>query len=1021
MKSHFRKIARFFSKIHITGTGLYVLIKTVFLGIVITETWIFSQVFAGVLNSYIFDGNYERMFFVFGGVYVVLLLFYLFIRGFFSYGLKILKSKRFDVLIALFLGIWIDALRGGFLTVWYTDVISSLNLVELFTVFLIPLVLGILLIGKSLSENKQDPESSFIPDIELNDTKYDLLNFTERASGFAERVYNNGSSKSFVYGLDAPWGIGKSTFINFCIEHWSKKYKDEVLVYKFSPLRYAGDANLLDVFINGLIQTIQKDSFVPEVRPLISKYSRLLKEVSRFSFLGIRIPALDVGYSIDDAFNDLSKVLSHFDKKVIIIVDDLDRIELSEIKNVLFIIRKSFILPNISYVLCYDTENIGVLDPETPAIEVVEEFLEKFINIKISLFLDKKSLSKYVSDNLAVALSNKLVDPLPVRQAIGGLKDIYNSPEYHNYLPFIGDVRKLKRLINTVILFDFHVSPIDFEKTDFNKRDLIHLLLIYIHYPNIFRKIYNTEMNGDRGFFSVILSYDDGYDEGRQYSDEGDSNNDSHYRNSKEYADYIKDLHSRQRFLLEQVFNLSKRVKDTKVDNISEEIRTSLACFNGGWTNGRNLEAYLDLIVNLSKPIAIGQHRFYVGWKNKIFEGTLTINQVFEEEAFIYDRGEQIRESLWRIIVNNARAFTPDVGVSVITHLLDYVPVYSLINIEKNKGVGLRHDLDYFITRLLNDAGWIDKLGGHSNNTSENIKEIAEWIFGEERHVGSGVLEKLSQTERGVLGLHDLMTFRLFCSADRGGDMFNLTRALSLHASENAPTSGDVRVIAKEEMREISQKVFAIFKERYIDENRNIFSEINSLRFNDFAGEYAVYIQTQVSNGDLSQKDIDEKIEALKTRVASFIIYQMGTDFIEHGVGCGFYDPDGSEDKHEIKRIFNEYLFDHCFNPRNGDKNYEYFLDYLFGNYVRVFAAEREGNKGYVPRIGEFTKALDKSKLAEYWRTQATSIKRLNLTEKEKEIRVGDYVATYKNDLGKLFKVLDDFIAEEDQISKIHS
>jgi hypothetical protein len=91
---------------------------------------------------------------------------------------------------------------------------------------------------------------------------------------------------------------------------------------------------------------------------------------------------------------------------------------------------------------------------ETADIEKVSEFLEKFVNIKISLFLDKTDLSKYVSNNLDKVITNKLVDPILVSQAIGGLKDIYDSSEYHNYLPFVGDVRKLKRLINTVVLFD---------------------------------------------------------------------------------------------------------------------------------------------------------------------------------------------------------------------------------------------------------------------------------------------------------------------------------------------------------------------------------------------------------------------------------------------------------------------------------------------------------------------------------------------------------------------------------------
>lgn len=1011
-----KKIVRFFGSIHITGTNLYVLIKMLFLGIVFSEVWIFSRIFANALSTHILDWNQEKALLAISALYTLLLIFYLLARRFFSYGLIVLRSGRLDVLIALLVGIWIDVLWGHFLVSWYEEFVISLNFLQLSTIALIPFILGALLIGKALTDKKKDGESIFIPDIELEDSSEDLLNFTERANGFAERVYNNGSPQSFVFGLDAPWGIGKSSFINFCREYWNKKYADEVLVYKFSPLRYADNANLLDVFIDGLIKTIQKDSFIPEIRPLISRYSRLLKEVGRFSIFGVRVPAFDIEYSVDDAFNDLSAVLSHFDKKVIIVVDDLDRIEFAEIRNVLFVIRKSFILPNISYVLCYDTENIGVLDMETPDTEKVEEFLEKFINIKVSLFLNKEDLSKYVSENLTVALTNKLVDPLLVRQAVGGLLDIYNSPKYHHYLPFIGDVRKLKRLINTVILFELQST--DFENTDFDKHDLIHLLLIYIHYPNIFRKIYNTETNGGRGFFSVVVPYEDGYEDGRKYPDEGQQNerhSESCYRNSKQYIDYINNLPDRPKFLLEQVFNLSFRVENTHIDNVPDEIRTSLACFNGGWTNGRNLETYLDLIVNLSKPIGTEHHRFYVRWKNQIFDGLKTIDEVFVDDDFAYNKGEQLREKLWRIIVNNARALSHEVGASVIKHLLDTVPDYSLLEIEENNGTALRHDLAYFIARLLNDAGWIDKAGGHSHNVPESIGEIAEWVFGEGRHTRHGVVENLSKPERGVLGLHDLMTFRLFCCADRGGDIFDLTRAVALHARDDAPTSGSVRTITIEEMREFSQKVFAIFRKQYIDANINLFAEVAALQLDDLAGKYTEFFRTQITDGHVPQESIDNKVEKLKARVESFIVYQLGNDFVEHGVGCGFYDPTGNADGHKIKQIFNEYLFNFCFNPKHGDENYKYFLDYLFGNFTRVFASEGEDDREYVPRVGEFIKVLDKTKLAEYWRSHAGAIKALNLTETEKEVQIDNYVITYKKHLITLYKILDDFVTEQSQ------
>ncbi|MEX0931972.1 MAG: P-loop NTPase fold protein [Candidatus Paceibacterota bacterium] len=1003
---------------------LLMLIKAVFLGILGTEIWYLALILSDKVNTWVSLNNYENATVWLCVVGAILLLAYLFTRGVFWDVRKILKSGRIDVLAALVFGVWISVSWGGFLSTWSIQVVSILSISQILTVIAIPFVLGILVLSRqiALTVRNEERDSSFVVDKELERKESDLLNFSEKAERFAEQVYNGGSPESFVFGVDAPWGIGKSTFINFCKEHWEENYPQDAIVYKFSPLRYLGTANLLEIFVDGLINTIQKQSYIPEIRPLISRYTRLLKEVGRFSLFGLTLPVLTTEYTVDEACDDLEAVLKRFPKKIIVIIDDLDRISFEEIKEILFVIRKSFAFPNLSYVICYDTENIGILEAETPEIEKVAEFLEKFVNIKISLYLERGDLAKYVSDNLEKTLTTSLVDPLPMRQAVGGLLDIYQSPIYHRYLPFLGDVRKLKRLINTVLMFDLQNT--NFQNSDFDKKDLINLLLIYIHYPSVFRKIYDTETKGGRGFFSLVLPHEDGYPEdptGQRRS----SFSDSTYKNSTYYQEYGNQFpsNSHQRFLLDQVFNVDIRLKSlagdfphgndyARIDSVPDDIRTSLACFNGGWTNGRNLETYLDLIVNLAKPLDIGQHRFYVTWREKILNKTTTIASAFADEKFVYSEGEYPRERLWRILVNNARELPHDIAGEIINYLLDTIPEYSLLEIgDPNVGMGLRHNLDYFLTRLLNDAGWIDPAGKHSHNMQPHISEIAEWVFGDGRHADAGVLTKLSEESRGVLGIHDLMLFRLSCSADRGGDIFNLSRSIAQHADENAPTQGPTVDIAREEMREISQKVFEIFNARYIVPKKNIFEEISALQTSDLAGNYAEFLTQKISEGVFQADDIEKKAIELKTRIGAFILYQMANAEISLGAGCGLYDPTGNEDKCGIRDAVNDYLFKSCFDPSQ-EENAEYFIDYLFRNFANAFASAREDGLKYVPSINEFTKVLDKIKLAEFWQEHGQTFKDLKLEEKDKIVYVGNDEASYQKYVPMVYKVLDDNITE---------
>lgn len=1004
----------------ITTANLIALVKAGFLGVLVSESYYISSVISLKLNGYISNGNYgyEALILGLGGFFLVLA--YLISRGFLKFAWRIIKSSRFDIFIAFFFGVLVSISFGGIGVVVYTDIVSFFTIKQILIFISFPVVIWFLFLFRTVQiwfmGRKKKISPFFINDEEQKFKKDDMLNFSERAERFAERVLNRGSLDSMVFGIDAPWGIGKSTFVNFCEEYWDNGYHEKVILYKFNPLRYEGRVNLLEKFVDGLIRVIQENSFAPEIKPLISNYSRFIKGTkTTFLFPWLNFEIFWGTYTIDDAFNDLETTLSNFNKKIIVVVDDLDRMNFSEIKDILFVIKKSFTLPNISYVLCYDTENISALEEKKHDSEKIIEFLEKFVNVKISLFLDNQVLSDYVSKNLEKVLeSNLQIDPLVVermRQVMGGIVEIYKSPDFHEYLPFLGDIRKLKRLINTLLLFE--IEKADFENSDFNKQDLIHLLLIYISYPNIFRKIYNTETNGRRGFFSVVIPHEDNYPEGPN----GKVQNSTQdvYKNSKLYNKYIESpkLNENQKFLLNKVFNVSQRLEDPTIDRVSQEIKHSYACFNGVWTDGRNLEEYLNLIVKLSKPQRGNQYRFYLNIKNEILKGKGIQEILLKHDEFLYSKSENSHEQLWRIVINSLHEFDSQVGSKLITYILNNIQNYSVFT-NKNIGVGLRDDVDFFLVKLLDTVGWSDQNGRHRNNTEEHIAEIAEWIFGEENHIGNGVLETLSKEDRGVLGLYDLLAFRLFCSADRGGDIFNLERSLSKHGNPQAPTEEPIKNTVIEEMREISQKVFQIFKSQYINKDKNIFDIVDNLSLADLTGKYRTFVEEKVASGEV--KDIDTSIRAFKSRIKSFTTYQLGNSLISLGIGCGYYDPTGKEDKNEIKRKINAYLFNVCFNPKKNSKNYEHFVDYLLMNFASVFASE--AGRDYIPDINEFTKVLNRRILADYWKKNAEAVKALNLPTQNKIVVTPNYTVSYKKDLAEVYEVLDRLVQEVEKKAK---
>lgn len=972
------------------------------MGLLISEAWYFGKSFGPGIATAATQSHLHNWELSLGILAVYLLIAFLSSQNFFQSVRRLLRSGRLDVFFAFGFGVLIPIILGGIWSQNYEKwAATEISPTQLGIAVLAPVAVVIAfffgqLIGW-LRFREPGTDAFFINDEALGDASKDFLAIAEKANRFADRVLNNDSSKNMVFGIDAPWGIGKSTFINFCKDRWAKTRRDRVIVYDFNPLRYEGSADLAETFVDGLIRAIQSQVFIPELRSLVSRYSKFLRGAkAKFSLVDLELPSS--GYTIDDAHEYLEAALSQLGKKVIVIVDDLDRLTLPAAKAVLYTIKKSFSLPNVSYVLAYDTENIGALEERKPDADKLTEFLEKFINVKISIFLESGALAKYVSESLSEVLSgNSQADPVLVSTAVGGLIDILNSSEYLKYQPFIGDIRKIKRLINTLLLLE--IERVDFKNSDFNKEDLIRLLLIYINYPSVFRKIYDSETEGRMGAFSILGQSDIGYPETPH--ERNSARDERTFKNSEWYEEFRKSLRDSQQLLVDSVFRASVRLPKGEFERVDEIAKKSYACFNGGGGSGRNLEQYLHLIVRLSKPQSETQYRFYLNAKNEIARDTPIEEVLSKNEQFAWSVTERNRQELWRVIVNSTRDFSARVGKGLIRHLLRHIHEYCLLE-DGELGLGLRHDLPLYLLKLLDAVGWQDEDGLPRNNSNANVREIAEWVLGERRYEGVGVVDTLAQEDRGVLGIYDLMVFRLYCSADRAGDTFNVQRALATHGDPNAPTEGPVTAIAIAGMREISQRVYRVFETLYVQKRINIFELIDRLSLPDISGMYRVFVERARAEGKLEDADI--RVEALRSRLKAFIVYQLGNARVEMGVGCGYYDADGKADKHGISDLVNDYLFDICFNPLASASNYERFIDYLLINFTATFDT---GRHAYAPKAEEFTKVLEHNRLAKYWRMHGSAIRDRRFTEHDKVVVTGNYRVSYKEALGSVYAVLD--------------
>ena len=320
-------------------------------------------------------------------------------------------------------------------------------------------------------------EDSFFDDQAIENEQGDLLNIKEKAKKFAQKVCGQNFNSSLIYAIEGPWGVGKTSFLNLC----KKQFHDEKLkVFHFSVLKYSQSQSILSSISNELINAMISNTKNPMLHTLLVQYNKLVNKIS-FNVMGLTIQLYEKSQSQIELFALISSLLVSERKRIIVIIDDLDRLNGEEVYKVLFAIKCVFNMPGVSYILCYDMENLCQGNDSFSTKNI--EFLQKFIQVKMSLFLDKENILNIINDKemFRQLKGHTNFDEEAVKTILRELNCMLNGPDGYKYYFYLGNLRAVKRLINTILLLD--IQRVDFPNYDFNGRSLVNLLLLYIMGP----------------------------------------------------------------------------------------------------------------------------------------------------------------------------------------------------------------------------------------------------------------------------------------------------------------------------------------------------------------------------------------------------------------------------------------------------------------------------------------------------------------------------------------------------------
>ena len=323
-------------------------------------------------------------------------------------------------------------------------------------------------------------------DLPIQKCEQDLLGRDTFSKMVADVIVSYENEESLVVGILGSWGNGKSSTINMIVEKIEgNKEKQNYIVVRFSPWNYSSQNDLISLFFNELcasvlrqpigegekiIRAIIKYLEVLDEVPVLNKYSKFINKIIKKTK---SIP------SLENTKGALTEALKNLKKKILVVIDDVDRLNDSQVKDIFQLVKQIGDLPNILYVLSMDKQRVvKALDHFQEGNG--EEYLEKIIQLPFIL-------PEISEDDLRSAFFKMMEDSIKsnFEDSISWDQDYIGKVYADCVSPYVRNLRDISRIMNVFL------NKLSIFKDSICIEDLIALSALEVLEPNLYHWIYN--------------------------------------------------------------------------------------------------------------------------------------------------------------------------------------------------------------------------------------------------------------------------------------------------------------------------------------------------------------------------------------------------------------------------------------------------------------------------------------------------------------------------------------------------
>lgn len=326
----------------------------------------------------------------------------------------------------------------------------------------------------------------------------DVLNRGNFSKQLAHAILAYTKTDNFVISLCGRWGSGKTSILNMVLDEIEKNVQpntdDTPIIVKFNPWNYSDSSQLINQFFGVMLATLKSKCGGEKFKVLgniLEKYSSLFNYTQYIPVVGSFVAPLSesmksVGESMKEKSEEMNsidvqkdvvtKALLDQNHKFIVVIDDIDRLNNSQIRAIFQLINTVAGFPNMIYLLSFDREVVTRALQEEQNCNG-EEYLEKIIQVPF----DIPEANLDLVSNIFIEKVEKII---LTEDRINDFDTGYWQSVYTNCIyPFIKGIRDVNRILNT---FEFKYNLM---KNEVNETDLLAITTLQICAPEIFKWI----------------------------------------------------------------------------------------------------------------------------------------------------------------------------------------------------------------------------------------------------------------------------------------------------------------------------------------------------------------------------------------------------------------------------------------------------------------------------------------------------------------------------------------------------